>query len=43
MREGGGGGEGGGGVVTVSMKESESVSKTISFCALHVYGHFIKL
>ena len=44
LREGGGGGEGGGGVVvTVSVKESESVSKTISFFALHVYGHFIKL
>ena len=33
----------GGDVVTVSMKESESVSKTISFCALHGYCHFIKL
>ena len=37
------GGGGGGGVVTVSMKESESVSETISFCALRVYCHFIKL
>lgn len=42
-RRGGKGGGGGGGMVTVSMKESESVSETISFCALRVYCHFIKL
>ena len=40
-KQGGGGGEGG--VVTVLTKESESVSKTILFCALHVHCHFIKL
>ena len=35
------GGEGG--VVILSTKETESVSKTILFCALHVHCHFIKL